>query len=158
MVLDHARVSRFGAVHERANRGWNSRDARGLSAARQYETALDALATAREVIEKSDERYYEAENYRLTGEIQIEMGAAGCGESSLRQAIGIARRQEAKLLELRAALALARLLRDSDRADEARSLLQPLDAWFTEGRDSAKELTDLREVLQSLALPVIGQT
>jgi hypothetical protein len=58
-------------------------------------------------------------------------------ESLLRRALEIARGQEAKWFELRAATSLTRLLRDRGRRDEARALLQPIYAWFTEGFDTA---------------------
>jgi tetratricopeptide (TPR) repeat protein len=67
-------------------------------------------------------------------------------EGLLRRALEIAREQEAKFPELRAATSLARLLRDQERRDGARALLQPLDSWFSEGFDTA-DLKDAQALL-----------
>jgi len=111
--------------------------------------ALEAIATSLRLVEQFDERYYEAEVYRMRGEIEIDVGDRAAGEASLRRAIEVARRQQAKLLELRAAVVLARLLSNTGRSEEARELLRPLDAWFTEGRDEP-EMIAMRSLLAAL--------
>jgi class 3 adenylate cyclase/predicted ATPase/ABC-type transport system involved in cytochrome c biogenesis ATPase subunit len=103
------------------------------------ESISEGLATA----EEHEERVYESELYRVRGEIQFEQGADADGEASLRRAIEVARAQNAKMVELRAALAFARLVR---RESEARELLRPLDDWFLEGRDMP-ELREARTIL-----------
>ncbi|MDJ0853544.1 MAG: hypothetical protein QNK04_34690, partial [Myxococcota bacterium] len=70
-------------------------------------------------------------------------------ESCFRRALQIAREHQAKGWELPAATSLARLLRDQGRRDEARALLQPVYAWFTEGLDTA-DLKDARHLLEKL--------
>ena len=83
----------------------------------------------------------------LAGEILVAKGAdAGDAEALFQQAIQIARRQGAKSLELRAALSLARLLIDQGRSDEARDLLAPVYAEFSEGFETS-DLRDARTVL-----------
>ena len=71
------------------------------------------------------------------------------GRASFRQAIAVARRQSAKLLELRAAISLARLWRDQGKRAEARDLLGPIYNWFTEGFD-APDLKDAKALLDEL--------
>ena len=70
-------------------------------------------------------------------------------ERCLRQAIDIARRQAARLFELRATTSLARLLRDTNRRDEARAMLTDIYGWFTEGFDTA-DLKDAKILLDEL--------
>ena len=71
-------------------------------------------------------------------------------EPTFQLALRIAQRQEAKSLELRAAASLARLWRDQGRNDEARDLLAPVYAWFTEGFETA-DLKDAQVLLDDLA-------
>ena len=92
---------------------------------------------------ESEEHYYEAELHRLRGELLLmrtEPDREGA-EQCFRKAIEIARRQNAKSWELRATTSLARLLRDTNRRDEARQMLAGIYNWFTEGFDTA----DLKE-------------
>jgi predicted ATPase len=69
---------------------------------------------------------------------------------SYREAIEVARRQSAKSLELRATVSLARLLRDTGRRDEARTMLADIYGWFTEGFDTA-DLKEAKALLDELA-------
>jgi len=78
---------------------------------------------------------------RLKGELLRVSGDETEAENSLRKAINIAQRQQAKSWELRASTSLARLLRDTNRRDEARATLSDIYGWFTEGFDT----TDLKE-------------
>jgi ATP/maltotriose-dependent transcriptional regulator MalT len=93
---------------------------------------------------------HEPELHRLRGEILIAQGAGAAGEASLYRAIEIAQAQQAKMLELRASLALARLRRDQGRLAEACTFLQPLNEWFQEGRDTP-ELRETSAMLESLS-------
>ena len=89
--------------------------------------------------------YCEAELYRLKGELLLQQ-AAGCdgeAEACFRQALDVARRQQAKSWELRAAMSLARLWQQQGKRAEARELLAPIYGWFTEGFDTA-DLQDAR--------------
>jgi predicted ATPase len=95
---------------------------------------------------------YEAEVYRLRGELLLQQSAAqqGEAEASLQQALTVARRQQAKSLELRAAMSLARLWQHQGKRDAARELLEPLYGWFTEGFDTA-DLQEAKALLTELS-------
>ena len=160
----------------------------------QVESGLDVLRKALEVVEKNDERAWEAEIHRLQGDLALlaagiegpprwasprgrdavspsrSPGArpasrrpGGRGGSEIREAesraevcfrraIDVARTQAARALELRAATSLARLWDRQGRRAEARDLLQPVYAWFTEGFDTA-DLRDARTLLAELSTP-----
>jgi predicted ATPase len=94
-------------------------------------------------------RYYEPELDRLEGELVLASNEPGA-EASFRKAIAIARAQQAKAFELRAALSLARLWRRQGRRDAARDLLAPVYAWFTEGFDTA-DLMDAKALLDKFS-------
>jgi len=113
--------------------------------------ALEALSKGLKRVEEYQEVIPEPDLYRVRGEIQIEQGEIAAGEASLRQAIETAQAQRAKMLELRASLALARLQRDHGRTKEARDLLYPLHDWFKEGFDTP-ELCEARVMLAILNL------
>jgi predicted ATPase len=118
--------------------------------AEAYDEASAALDSAANVMETHDERYMEAEIYRHRGELALLRGEeSDSAEARFRQAIEVARRQEAKSLELRATMGLARLWRKQGRQDEARNRLAAVYEEFTEGF-ATPDLTDARELLQSL--------
>ena len=98
--------------------------------------ALAALSRGLKLVDEQQEYVYEPELYRLKGEVQFAQGATASGETSLRRALDIARAQHSKMVELRAAVALAKLQRDTGRSADAQALLQPLYDWFQEGRDT----------------------
>ena len=75
--------------------------------------------------------------------------AAAQAEVSLRQALAVARCQQAKSLELRAAMSLSRLWQQQDKREEARALLAPIYGWFTEGFDTA-DLQEAKALLVAL--------
>ena len=108
----------------------------------QTEVGLTVLAEALAVVDKTGERYWEAELHRLKGELLLVLSTDNTteAEACFHQALDIARRQEAKSLELRVATSLSRLWQQGKRA-EACALLAPIYGWFTEGFDTA----DLRE-------------
>jgi predicted ATPase len=116
----------------------------------QTTEGLEALAEALAVLAKSRERWCEAELYRLRGELLLQQ-AVGAGlkpiptedeaEACFRQALDVARRQQAKSLELRATMSLSRLWQRQGKNEPARQILAPIYSWFTEGFDT----TDLRE-------------
>ncbi len=96
-------------------------------------------------------RIWLAELHRVKGELLLLAGAPESeAEASMRRAIAIAQRQEAKGWELRAATSLARLLRKQGRVAEGRELLAPVYNWFTEGFDTA-DLKDAKALLDELA-------
>ena len=85
----------------------------------------------------------------MRGELQMKQGRREPAEADLRTALTLARRMGAKALELRAATSLARLLRDTGRRDEARTMLAEIYNWFTEGFDTA-DLKDAKALLEEL--------
>jgi predicted ATPase len=92
---------------------------------------------------------FQAETLRLTGEVLVATGDRVGGEAAYREALALARRQSAKLWELRAAASLARLWRDQGKRSEARDLLAPVYGWFTEGFDTPV-LQDAKALLEEL--------
>jgi tetratricopeptide (TPR) repeat protein len=97
---------------------------------------LNCLGEAAHIMTATDERYNEAELYRLQGELLTAMDDRSAAEQSYQQALAVAERQSAKPFELRAATNLARLWRDQGKRTEARDLLEPIYGWFTEGFDT----------------------
>jgi predicted ATPase len=109
---------------------------------------LAALAEVPGLIEKSEERYWEAEVQRTRGELLKLHGASAAEiEACFHQAIGIARRQGAKSLELRAATSLARL---QGKHEAARRMLAEIYGWFTEGFDTP-DLKEAQTLLEALS-------
>lgn len=118
----------------------------------QPEAGLAALHEALDLVETTGERYYAAELHRLQGELLLQHAApeVSHAEACFQQALTLARRQEAKSLELRAAMSLARLWQQQGKRAEARELLAPLYGWFTEGFDTA-DLQEAKALLEELA-------
>jgi predicted ATPase len=115
------------------------------------EAGLATLAEARALGERGGEADWAAELRRLNGQLLRTppvLDAAGA-ETCFREALEIARRQEARSWELRAATSLARLLADGGRRDEARKILEAPYAWFTEGFATA-DLRAARALLETL--------
>ena len=115
----------------------------------QIEDALALLDEALQIVERTRERWLEAELYRHKGELLLRQGHAEAAEELYRKALSIAQEQEAKLWELRAAASLARLRRDQGRSAEARDLLAPVYGWFTEGFDTP-DLKEAKALLDEL--------
>jgi predicted ATPase len=113
------------------------------------EDGLQALAEAYTLVEQHDERYWEAEVCRLRGVLLLRQPGTPQAEAEtwLQRALDVARRQEAKSLELRAAMSLSRLWQQQGKQAEAQALLAPVYGWFTEGFDTA----DLQEAQALLA-------
>jgi predicted ATPase len=114
----------------------------------QPEEGLTALTEASELASKFAESCYEAERYRLQGELLLmqEESSAAQAESCFQRAIEVARQQSAKSWELRATTSLARLLDKQGRRDEGHAMLGEIYAWFTEGFDTA-DLKDAKALL-----------
>ena len=103
-------------------------------------------------IETTKERWFEAETNRIAGEIALmspEPDAARA-EVYFERALMVARAQQSKSWELRAAMSMARLWRDQGKREEARSLLAPVYGWFTEGFDTL-DLKEAKALLNELA-------
>jgi predicted ATPase len=116
----------------------------------QIEEALILLDDASHIVERTGERWFAAELNRHKGRLLLRQGHADAAEDLYQMALNIAREQQAKLWELRAALSLAPLRRDQDRPVEARDLLAPVHAWFTEGFDTP-DLKEAKALLDELS-------
>jgi predicted ATPase len=112
---------------------------------------LQALAEAHTLVEQHEERFWEAEIYRLRGVLLLQPTGTPQAEAEawLQQALDVARRQEAKSLELRAARSLSRLWQQQGKRQDAYDLLAPIYGWFTEGSDTA-DLQEARTLLEQL--------
>ena len=107
--------------------------ARACEIAGRTEDSSTLLNDALQIVEMTKEGSVAAELNRHKGQLLLRQGHTEAAEELYREALRIARKQEAKLWELRAAASLARLRRDQGRRGEARDLLAPVYAWFTEG-------------------------
>ncbi len=140
---------------------------------RQPEKGLTVLVEGLAQVERTGERCYEAELYRLKGELTLQQenqkakgksqkakleteprdpmsDAQGEAEACFLKAIEVARKQQAKSLELRAAMSLTRLWQQQGKKDEARQILAEIYGWFTEGFDT-KDLQEAKVLLEELA-------
>jgi predicted ATPase len=135
----------------------------------QIEEGLTALAEALAAVNKTGERFYEAELYRLKGQLTLQKfqvsgstfqatnpqsltlnpQAEAEAEACFHKAIEIARKQQAKSLELRATVSLVRLWQQQSKKDEARQMLAEIYGWFTEGFDTA-DLKEAKALLEEL--------
>ncbi len=118
----------------------------------QVEEAIALLKEALAFVDKTGERFCEAEVHRLIGELLLMRLASNKdkADAAFNEALKIARRQEAKFLELRAATSLARLWGENKERAEAHDLLAPVYGWFTEGFDTA-DLKDAKLLLDELS-------
>ncbi len=120
----------------------------------QREEGLQLVTEALERAQQSGEHEWEAELYRLQGELLVQAAggvqqAAVTAEACFQQALAVARRQQAKAFELRAAMSLARLWQHQGKRAEAYALLAPIYHWFTEGFDTA-DLQEAQALLEAL--------
>ncbi len=132
--------------------------AEGYGRLGQPEEGLPLLTEALELVNTTGERYYEAELYRLYGELTLQQQShVECHGSNLEEAeahflkaIAIARHQQAKSWELRATMSLTRLWQGQGKQAEAHNMLSSLYNWFTEGFDT-KDLQEAKALLEELA-------
>jgi len=117
----------------------------------QFEDGFGAVEEALQWVRRNDERLYEAEAHRIKGELLLmqDIPNPARAESCFQQALTVARHQQAKSFELRAAMSLARLWQQKDRQGDARALLAPIYDWFTEGFDTA-DLMDAKALVEAL--------
>jgi predicted ATPase len=137
----------------------------------QAEDGLAALAEALEAVDRTGERFYEAEVYRIKGELTLQEASQKSkgkaqkakvlnpksqipepkseAEACFLKAIAIAQKQQAKSLELRAVMSLARLWQSQGKTDEARQRLAEIYNWFTEGFDT-KDLQEAKALIEEL--------
>ena len=125
--------------------------------AAQLDDAWARICESMEYVETNKERLWEAEANRVAGELVLQSPQrnAAKAEGYFESALAIARAQQAKSWELRAAKSMARLWRDQGKRDEARDLLAPVYGWFTEGFDTL-DLKEAKALLDELtsAVPV----
>jgi predicted ATPase len=112
---------------------------------------LSALSEALTLVDKTGERWYEGELHRVKGELLLAKSSEHQAEVStcFQLALDITRRQQAKSLELRAAMSLSRLWKEQGKRQAARELLAPVYGWFTEGFDTA-DLQEAKALLDEL--------
>jgi predicted ATPase len=118
----------------------------------QYDAAWRCINEAMTLTETSNERWFEADLHRIAGDLTLmspEPDAAKA-EAYFERTLAVARQQQAKSWELRAAMSMARLWRDQGKRDEARDLLAPVYGWFTEGFDTL-DLKEAKALLDDLA-------
>jgi predicted ATPase len=118
----------------------------------QFDDARRCIDEAMTAAETTKERWYEAEINRIAGDIALRSSEADAtkAEEYFERALAVARQQQAKSWELRAAMSMARLWRDQGKRDEARDLLAPVYGWFTEGFDTL-DLKEAKALLEQLA-------
>ncbi|MBI3249606.1 MAG: AAA family ATPase [Deltaproteobacteria bacterium] len=151
--------------------------ATGYRGAEQVDDGLAAIAEALRLVEKNDERFYEAELYRIKGELTLAQEGSRLQAGGLREkaeeegvrpqaegyrekteeaegcflrAIEVAQKQQAKSLELRATTSLARLWQQQGKTAEARQMLAEIYGWFTEGFDT-RDLQEAKVLLDELS-------
>jgi predicted ATPase len=117
----------------------------------QPDDARRFIDEAIDKVEGSKEKWNEAEVHRIAGEIALKWSApdAERAEACFDRALAVARRQQAKSWELRAAMSMARLWRDQGKPQQARELLAPVYGWFTEGFDT-RDLKEAKAMLDEL--------
>ena len=125
--------------------------ARACEIAGQIEECVSLLDDAFQIVARNGTRWLEAELYRHKGQLLLrQQGNSETAEELFRKALSVAEQQGAKLWELRTAVSLAQLRRDRGRKAEARDLLTPVYAWFTEGFDTA-DLKHAKALLDELS-------
>ena len=126
--------------------------ARAYAELDQFDDAWRCVGEAMTAVETTKERWCEAEIHREAGEIALmspEPDAAKA-QAYFARALAVARAQQAKSWELRAAMSMARLWRDQGKREEGRDLLAPVYGWFTEGFDTL-DLKEAKALLEELA-------
>lgn len=123
----------------------------------EIEKGLEFMSQALAEVERGGERYYEAELFRLKGELLLRKSGANDrpalekeAEACFQQSLAVARRQMAKSFELRTAVSLGRLLKKQGRGSEAKKLLESIYSWFTEGFDTP-DLKEAKSFIEELS-------
>jgi predicted ATPase len=117
-----------------------------------FDDAWRCMGDATAAVETTNERLFEAEVHRIAGEVALMASDRNAAktEEHFERSLAVARQQQAKSWELRAAMSLARLWRDQGKVSEARELLAPVYGWFTEGFDT-RDLKEAKALLEELA-------
>ena len=126
--------------------------ARAYARSDQFDSAWRCIHEAMTAAETTKERWGEAEVHRAAGEVELMSPQADTtrAEQYFKRALTVARQQQAKSWELRAAMNMAQLWRDQGKRKEARELLAPVYGWFTEGFDTL-DLKEANKLLGELA-------
>jgi predicted ATPase len=117
-----------------------------------FDDTRRSIGEAMSVMGTSKETWFEAEVNRVAGEIALMSPKSDVAkaETYFHRALAVARQQQAKSWELRAAVSMARLWRDQGKRDEAHELLAPVYGWFTEGFDT-RDLKEAKALLEELS-------
>ena len=131
---------------------WLSNLATAYAALGKFDDAWRSVAEATNIVETTHERWLEVEIHRTAGEIALMSPERDTekAQTYFEGALAVARNQQAKSLELRAAMSMARLWRDQGKPQQARELLAPVYGWFTEGFDTM-DLKEAKALLAELA-------
>jgi class 3 adenylate cyclase/predicted ATPase len=124
--------------------------ARAYAELGQFEYAWRWIDEAMTAAETTKERWHEADVHRLAGEIALLSPEPDAAKAYFERALSVARAQQAKSCELRAAMSMARMWRDQGKHQQARDLLAPVYGWFTEGFDTL-DLKEAKTLLHELA-------
>jgi predicted ATPase len=118
----------------------------------QFDDAWRCIGEAMTSVQTTNERWYEAEVVRITGEIALKLPHLGPSQAEeyFERALTVARMQQARSWELRAAMSMARLWRSQRKRNEGRDLVAPIYGWFTEGFDT-RDLREAKTLLDALA-------
>ena len=119
----------------------------------QFDDAWHSIDEAMKAMETTKEKWCEAEVNRIAGEITLMSSEADAAkaEAYFKRSLSVAREQQAKSWELRAAMSIARLWRDQGKPQHARELLAPVYGWFTEGFNT-RDLKEATALLDTLVL------
>jgi predicted ATPase len=124
--------------------------ARAYTELGQFDNARRCTGEGITAAETAKERWHEADIHRIAGEIALLSPEPDAAKAYFERALAVARQQQAKSWELRAAMSMARLWRDQGKRNEARDLLTPVYNWFTEGFDTL-DLKQAKVLLDALA-------
>jgi predicted ATPase len=138
-----------GATHTLP--GWQSPLAKAYADIGQFDNARRTIGEAMMLVETTKQKWLEADVNRIAGEIALKSPERDVAkaETYFRQALSVARAQQAKSWELRVAMSLARLWLDQGKLEQARELLAPVYGWFTEGFDTL-DLKEAKTLLDEL--------
>ena len=131
---------------------WSSFLARAYAKRGEFDEARRCIGESMAAVETTNERLFESDIHRVAGGITLTAPEpdAAKAQAYFERALTIARQQQAKSWELRAAMSMARLWRDQGKRDEARDLLAPVYGWFTEGFDTL-DLKEAKALLDELS-------
>jgi predicted ATPase len=134
--------------------GYLSYLARAYAALGQSDEAWRCIGEAMTMVETTKERWCEADVHRIAGEVALMSPKrdAAKAEAYFESALAVARKQQAKSWELRAATSMAQLWREQRKPQQARELLAPVYGWFTEGFDTL-DLKEAKALLDKLTSP-----